>query len=137
MGKMINYVVEVLRDEDGIVSVSKCNLGVWNWLSYVWCDDVNNSMGEVKDVDIDSIDVYGEELWKLYEEKLVELFDGFEEEEKDDEDGVDWVKVRSKFLKMVKDVVGDEVDNLSLFKVGGFSVEYDNSICVIIGKSEY
>ncbi len=136
MGK--NVVVEVLRDEDGIVSVKKCSLGSWEWLYMVWCEDENNRMGEVKEVDVGgSWDLSGEELWKVYEEKLVELFDGFEEEEKDDEDGVKWDKVRSKFMKLVKDVVGEDVDSLNMFKVGGFSVECDNSICVIIGKSEY
>lgn len=141
MNVVKNVVIEIVSDEDGEVSVNVVNLGEWKWLSFVWCDNESNRMGSVKEVVFDiedrSYEKFGEELWKLYEKKFVELFDEYKKEEDEREwynEDVDWVKIKEEFLSECKKYLGDGY-NLSMVKVGGYSVECDNELVVIIGRS--
>lgn len=130
---MKNVVVEVVSDEDGDVSVNVCGLSDWGWLGLVW----SGKNGGVEDVEVDGcLDVYGEELWKVYEEKISGEFDEYKKSEDDwgwYNDDVNWEDIKREFMLKCKEVFGDGM-GLSYVKVGGYSVECDNEFVVIIGK---
>lgn len=121
---MKNIVVEIIRDEDYTIGVSKCNAGEWSWLDYIMS---GSDYGDVKSIDIDS--------WTEIEEELKKLFDEYKDVEKDvglsDEK---WDELWKEFVDNVK--VEIDKGRLSFMRIGGYSIEYDNCLVVIFGVEE-
>ena len=113
MSKVKNVVVEVVRDEDGCVSVRKCGVSEYEWLGYVMGE------GGFEGCDIEEVEGKFDEYMK------VEVEDGWVGE------GVDWNEMKREFVEEVKNSYGDDVMYVGYSL---FGVECDSSLVVMICK---
>ena len=109
---MKNVVIEMIRNEMGELIFNECSLGEWSWLNYVWGGDF----------ELDKIDV---DFWKEKIDTLVGEFENDEELE-----GDEWIDVKNKFYGTLEKI---DWGNVSMCRIGGYSIEYDNCVCVILG----
>lgn len=113
MNEVKNVVVEVMRDEDGCVSVSKCGVSEYMWLGYVMSEGGFSGCG-------------GDEIGGL--------FDGYKEREEEGgfvgEDVV-WDDVKKEFMELVNGCIDDDVSYVGWSE---FGVECDGSLVVMICK---
>lgn len=120
---MKNIVIEIIRDEDYTIGVKKCGAGEWGWLNYI----MGGSEFGVESINVDS--------WGEIEEELKKLFDEYKKEEVDvGLSGEKWNELWIEFVNQIK----GEIDKGQLYfmRIGGYSVEYDNCLVVILGVEE-
>lgn len=107
-----NVVVEVVRDEDGLVSVKECGVSEYEWFGFVMVEGGFNE-GEVSDVERE-----------LNEYVKGEIDDGWVDE-------IDWEGVKKEFMEKVKSNWDESVSYVGWSMYG---VECDSNFVVMICK---
>lgn len=119
-----NIVVELLRDEDGEISVNKHSLGEWNWLGYVLEGSQHGGMCPIDFPD-----------WAYVEGMLKTQFEKFQQDEGGMATDSEWEQLKKEYIDTVKEDVEEAIGNttLTFLQIGGYAVEYDNCMVVIYG----
>ena len=107
-----NVVVEVVRDEDGLVGVKECGVSDYEWFGFVMMEGGFNE-GGLSDVERELNDyVKGE------------VDDGWV-------DGIDWEGVKKEFMEKV---VGNCDESVVYIGWSGYGVECDSNFVVMVCK---